>query len=272
MLSSGFPTLPGRATMLDTLFQRPHHVRRLRANPLGAILDQFTDYLLRRGQRADFVHQLVRAASTTATGLGTRHAAVTADHVTRASARQFLHEHLAICSCSARFPRSLIPSRAAVNHMLRMLDQQDPSRSAATTDSAWSAPGRVRPFLRQTCGLSGAHARLPPAKRSPVPRATLSARRPPAPDRLRAGGSPGLFPTPRRSLSPDRSPSWRPRCAASSASWRCLTASTPSLAGVVPAAPQWPLDRLPRSLTEETFERSSTTSIPQPRPAAATWR
>ncbi len=54
--------------MLDVLFQRSHHVRRLRANPLGAILDQFADYLLRPGYTVGFVHQLVARRSITAIG------------------------------------------------------------------------------------------------------------------------------------------------------------------------------------------------------------
>jgi hypothetical protein len=47
--------------MLDALFQQSRHIRRLRANPLGAILDPFADHLLRRGYTTNFVHQLLRA-------------------------------------------------------------------------------------------------------------------------------------------------------------------------------------------------------------------
>jgi integrase/recombinase XerD len=47
--------------MLDALFQRSHHIRRLRANPLGAIIDPFADQPLRRGYTTSFVHQLPRA-------------------------------------------------------------------------------------------------------------------------------------------------------------------------------------------------------------------
>ena len=50
--------------MLNALFHRSHHVHRLRANPLGAILDQFTDYLLRPGYTVGFVHQLMRTGGT----------------------------------------------------------------------------------------------------------------------------------------------------------------------------------------------------------------
>ena len=99
--------------MLDALFHRSHHVRLLRANLLGAILDQFTDYLLRPGYTVGFVHQLVCAAEHYGHWLGTRHPVVTADLVSRASARQFLHEHLGNCSCTAPFPRSLNPARSS---------------------------------------------------------------------------------------------------------------------------------------------------------------
>ena len=100
--------------MLDALFQRSHHVRRLRANPLGAILDQFADYLLRRGYTAGFVHQLVRGAEHYGHWLGTRHPARDGRPRDRASARQFLQEHLPICSCPAPLPARASSRRAAV--------------------------------------------------------------------------------------------------------------------------------------------------------------
>ena len=91
--------------MLDSLFQRPHHVRRLRSNPLGTILDQFAEYLARRGHTACVVHQFLRAAEHYGCWLGTRNAAVSPGQVTEASIREFLYEHLGECSCPARFPR-----------------------------------------------------------------------------------------------------------------------------------------------------------------------
>jgi hypothetical protein len=43
--------------MLETIFRRTHHLRRLRANPLGAILDQYVEYLIGRGHTTNVVHQ-----------------------------------------------------------------------------------------------------------------------------------------------------------------------------------------------------------------------
>jgi integrase/recombinase XerD len=145
--------------MLDALFQRPHHIRRIRANPLGATLDQLVRYLSRRGHRACVVHQFLRSAEHYGYWLGTCHAPVTQCHVTKVSARQFLREHLVACSCPAPFPRSLVTSRAAVNHLLRMLDQQDPARLVLPPTPHDALLADYDRFLRRTCGLSE-HTRL----------------------------------------------------------------------------------------------------------------
>src|SRR4051794_382537 len=155
MLSSGFHLSPGRATMLETIFRRRHHIRRLRANPIGSILDPYVGYLIGRGHTTNVVHQFVRAAEHYGHWLGTRHGVVTADHLTRASARLFLHEHLAACSCLVPLPRDLINGRAAIGHLLRMLDGQDPARRSAPPTPHDSLLGEYDRFLRQTCGLSG---------------------------------------------------------------------------------------------------------------------
>ena len=118
--------------MLETLFQRSHHVRRLRANPLGAILDQFAGYLHRRGHKpCRSSVRPCRGALRTLVGNMPRRRDRGPGH--QGFDPTFLHDHLAACSCPVGFPRSLIPSRAAVNHLLRMLDQQDPARLVPPT-------------------------------------------------------------------------------------------------------------------------------------------
>ena len=81
--------------MLDSLFQRPHHVRRLRANPLGAILDQFAEYLTPPrpyGLRRPPIPPRRGALRLLAGDPQRRRDSP--DQVTKASVRQFLHEHL----------------------------------------------------------------------------------------------------------------------------------------------------------------------------------
>ena len=69
--------------MLETIFRRPHHLRRLRANSLGEILDRYVDYLIGRGHTPHVVHQYLRAAEHYGHWLGARLAVVAADDLTR---------------------------------------------------------------------------------------------------------------------------------------------------------------------------------------------
>jgi site-specific recombinase XerD len=234
--------------MLDRLFRRSLHVRRLRANPLGAILDQFADYLLRPGYKAGFIHKLVRGAEHYGYFLGTRHPVVTSDLVSRASAHQFLQEHLPTCSCSAPFPRSLKLCRAAVRHLLRMLDQRDPARLRPPATPLGSLLAEYDSYLRQTCGLSGHTCTY----RLRYAREFLErhfGESPPGPDRLRPADLQDYF---RRHAGHLQPGSVAVLASSLRSFFRFLTlfhGYDSSLSAVIPAAPQWPKDRLPRALT-----------------------
>ena len=235
--------------MLDVLFQRSHHIRRLRANPIGVILDQFTDYLLRRGYTNNFVHQLVRAVEHYGHWMSARQTPVTADDVTEASARQFLHKHLPICSCAIRFPRSLVPSRAAINHLLGMLAAQDPARLLPPPTRHGPLLAEYDDFLRQTCGLSGQTRlyRLRNARQFLERHCGDAAL---APGSLRPADLQDYF---RRYAEHLRPGSVAVLACSLRSFFRFLTLShdfDPSLAEAVPSAPQWPVDRLPRSLSD----------------------
>jgi integrase/recombinase XerD len=235
--------------MLDSLFQRPHHLRRLRSNPLGTILDQFAGYLACRGHTACVVHQFLRAAEHFGSWLGTRNATVSPDQVTKASIREFLYEHLGECSCPARFPRGLVASRAAANHLLRMLDQQDPDRLVSSPGRHDALLAEYDAFLRHACGLSE-HTRL---YRRRYAREFLDRHfgdGHPAPDRLKPADIQDYFRSHGGSLKPG---SVAVLASSLRAFLRYLALShgfDDSLAGVVPTAPQWPMDRLPKSLAD----------------------
>ena len=236
--------------MLETIFRRAHHLRRLRANPLGEILDRYVDYLIGRGHTPHVVHQYLRAAEHYGHWLGARRAVVTADDLTTASARLFFHEHLAACSCPGRFRRDLICCRAATHHLLRMLDGRDPAHCPAPPTPHEPLLTEYDRFLRQTCGLSD-HTR---GYRLRYARLFLEDRfgqGPPALDGLRPADVQDYFRRNAVRLSPG---SVAVLACSLRSFFRFLTLShglDPALAGVVPAAPQWPKDRLPRSLTEE---------------------
>ena len=183
--------------MLDSLFQRPHHVRRLRANPLGTILDQFADYLTRRGHTACVVHQLLRAAEHYGSWLGTRNATVSPDQVTRGLGP----------TVPARAPRR--PARA------RLGSHAASSRAGRrSTTCCGCSTSRTRPdWCRRRGGMTPswpsttvppaglralrAHAPLPAAVRPRVPGPALR-RRPSGPRSPEAGRHPGLLPAPCR--------------------------------------------------------------------------
>jgi site-specific recombinase XerD len=235
--------------MLNKLFLRSHHVRRLRANPLGVILDQFADHLLGRGYSAGFIHQLVRGAEHYGHWLGSRHPIVTTDLVTRASARQFVHEHLATCSCAAPFPRSLGPCRAAVRHLLRMLDQCDPSRLRLPVSRHSSLLAEYDSFLRQTCGLSG-HTCIYRLRNAREFLERQFGEDQLEVNRLQPSDLQDYF----RHYAHHLKPGSVAVLATSLRSFlRFLALShgfDSSLVGFLPAAPQWPKDRLPRSLSD----------------------
>ena len=140
--------------MLDSLFANADYVHRLRASPLAAIFDRLAEFLTTRGHRADYIRRLVRVIDHFARWLGTQHAAVTTELITKVSARRFLDTHLPNCSCSRSFPRALVVARAAINHLLRMLAQDDPGRSLHPATPHDALLAQYHHFLRQTCGLA----------------------------------------------------------------------------------------------------------------------
>lgn len=235
--------------MLDALFQRPHHLRRFRANPLGPTLDQLAGYLTRRGHATCVIHQFLRAAEHYGYWLGTRYPAVTQGHVTKASARQFVHDHLGACACPPRFPRSLIPSRAAVNHLLRLLDQQHPARLLSPPARHDALLAEYDGFLHQTCGLSE-NTRIYRRRNARQFLDRHFGENAPSPDQLKASDLQDYF---RRHAGSLRPGSVAVLASSLRSFLRYLALAhgfDPSLAGAVPAAPQWPMDRLPKSLPD----------------------
>jgi len=140
--------------MFDALFPNSAHVHRLRANPLGALFDRFAQFLLRRGHPALDSRRFLRAAAHFGCWLGTQAAPVTADAVTKAAADRFLDEHLPSCSCPRGLPRGRGVVRAAVNHLLRMLARDDPSRSLPPPTPYDMLLAEYDHFLHHSCGLA----------------------------------------------------------------------------------------------------------------------
>jgi integrase family protein with SAM-like domain len=233
--------------MLNTLFQRPHHLDRLRANPISAVLDSFAAYLLHCGHASSTVHQFLRAVEHYGYWLGIQYTAVTLEHITSASARQFLHEHLPICSCSMCFLRGLIPSRAAINHLLRMLVQRDPARVPSPSNPHGPVLTRYNNFLERDGGLSENTRiyRVRNARQFLLQHfgdGSLN------PCRLNTADLQDYF---RRNACHLKPGSVAVLASSLRSFFRFLALAygfDPLLAGAVPTAAQWPMDRLPKVL------------------------
>jgi integrase/recombinase XerD len=234
--------------MLDSLFQDAHYVQRLRANPLAALFDPFAQFLVRRGHATRFIHAVFRATEHFGYWLGTQNVAVTAAEVTRAAARRFLDEHLPACSCPLPFPRSRGVARAGINHLLRMLAQDDPARLLPPATPHDALLVEYDRFLRQTCGLAARTCIC----RLHFVREYLQRSYGDGPadfSRLRPADFQDYF---RRHTGHLKPASIAVLATSLRSFLRFLAvahAVDPALAGAVPIAPRWPQDHLPRTLT-----------------------
>lgn len=239
--------------MLDSLFGDAQHVQRLRANPLGALFDPFAGFLVGRGHAAQFSRAVLRAAEHFGYWLGTQHATVTAGAVTKVAARRFLNEHLSTCSCPLPFPRSRRVARAGLNHLLRMLAQDDPARLLPPAPPHDALLAQYHHFLHQTCGLAAPTC----VWRLHFVRQFLQRFYGDAPadfSRLRPADFQDYF----RRYTGHLKPSSIAALASSLRSFLRFLAvahdGDATLAGAVPTAPQWPQDRLPRTLTQADLQ------------------
>lgn len=236
--------------MLKEFFRRPHHVRRLRANPLGTLFEPLTELLSRRGHGLGLIHQYARVVEHFGHWLGTCYSVVAAEQVTTASVRHFLQEHLPHCSCMMGFPRLRATNLAALRHLLRMLAQQNPARLLPPPSPYDSLLAEYDHFLHQTCGLSE-HTRIYRMRNARTFLQRQFRHRPPRLGRLRPADLQDYF---RQHAGHLKSGS----VAVLASSLRdflhflALThGADPALAGAVPAAPQWPQECLPRSLSDQ---------------------
>jgi site-specific recombinase XerD len=249
--------------MLEQVIACPCVRARLRAGPLGALLDDYVTRLHSRGYARHSLSLHVASLGHFGTWLQTQGLELTA--VNEEVARSFLHGgHLANCRCPSPAPTDFRQIRPALRHLLLLLrDRRGSGTAGADADAIRTALEAFRTHLRQTCGLAEATARL----RVYYARKFLE----------------GKFgrETPRwESLQPAdvisfvvayskrrQSSSARVVCNALRCFLRYLLLQgwcEPALVAAVPRLPQWQLSRLPRTLTDEqlitflaAFDRST---------------
>lgn len=236
--------------MLEEFFRRPHHVRRLRANPLGKLFEPLAQLLTRRGHGLGLIHHYARVVEHFGHWLSTCYSVVAEEQVTMASVRNFLQEHLPHCSCTMGFPRLHATNLAALRHLLRMLAQQNPARLLPPPSPYDTLLAEYYHFLHQTRGLSE-HTRLYRMRNARTFLQRQYKHRPPRLSRLQPADLQDYFRQHAGHLKPG-SVGVLATSLRDFLHFLALTQGTdPALANAVPSAPKWPKERLPRSLSDQ---------------------
>lgn len=139
--------------MLDDVFDRAHVCQRLRANWLGAIIDDFSKHMQQRGLARGTMQQYLAALEHFGVWLHKQRSLPKV--VTNESVRAFLSRHLPTCRCQAHCPACLRSVRAALNQLVRMLRERGelPVRKhKRTTLDILLQDFRVH--LAENCGLA----------------------------------------------------------------------------------------------------------------------
>lgn len=109
--------------MLERVFRRPRVRERMRANPLGDVLEELVEHLVDRGHGLEIVQRYLQAAEHYGRWLGSQTDGV--PRITKASTRSFMDEHLPVCRCKPPAPCHRITVNAVLNHLLAITSVGD---------------------------------------------------------------------------------------------------------------------------------------------------
>ena len=138
--------------MADSLFRRPYYWDRLRANPLGELIEEYVTHFRDLGYSWVTVRGHVQALEHLGTWL--RSKGLGPEAVNAELVRSFVRGHLPRCHCSYPAPVSLGQVRPALNHLLRLLREKGVLREAVRR---WPIDAVIEQFgvyLHECCGLS----------------------------------------------------------------------------------------------------------------------
>jgi site-specific recombinase XerD len=239
--------------MLDHCFLRPCVCDRIRANLLGSWISTYIAYLTARGHPRSTIRRCVRAVEHFGVWLDSQR--IAPEDVTRTTIRSFLHEHLPTCHCPTPAPTYPRQVRAALGHLLRLPNgpcQRPRLASPPTPVNAFLES--YREHLRNICGLA---------------ESTCSYRIRYAQQFLwgKFGDGPmdwtALHPKDLMAFTAGYASRCRPGSAQVAAcSLRSLLRflqlhghGTPALVAAIPRLPNWQLNHLPRTMSEDQLRR-----------------
>ena len=251
--------------MADSLFRRSYYWDRLRANPLGEIIEEYVTYFRGLGYSWVTVRGYVQSLEHFGCWLRSRKLGPKA--VNPELVRSFIRDHLPTCCCSYPAPVTVRQVRPALNHLLQLLREKGILCEASRHWPIDAVIEQFAVYLREVAGLSEATCTL----RARYAREFLEGnfgRREPRWTALRPGDVVSFV----RSYAERVRPS-STQVAASSL--RCFLRYLQaqgwcgaSLVAAVPRIAHWRLSSLPKALSEDqvreflsTFDRSKATGL-----------
>ena len=139
--------------MLDSFFDRPFVLSRLRASPLGNLLEEYAGHLQAQGYSRSTIRYRVWAVEHFGTWLHSR--PPSSRTLDQDAVHYFLTKHLPHCCCPSPAPLTFLTVRPALTQLLRLLRDKGRLRPAAVAPQpAVVAVEQFRHHLRQTCGLA----------------------------------------------------------------------------------------------------------------------
>ncbi|MFC1601266.1 tyrosine-type recombinase/integrase [Candidatus Sumerlaeota bacterium] len=140
--------------MLEQYYITSHARNRIRNNVLGASLERLADYLSDRGHTLEVLQSYMQAAEHF--GYWLRKKRILPASVDAAVVEEYLQRHLPHCRCPKPAKRSVITNRAALKHLLNILQ---PDREIGLSRNSGDSPieTELRAFevyLKDTCGAA----------------------------------------------------------------------------------------------------------------------
>ena len=105
--------------MIENYIHQPHALNRLRSNPLGECLEEFTAYLVERGHSPYTIRLYLEAVAHF--GRWLKQQRVDPASIVESTVSSFLYKHLPTCHCTFPCNRSLMELRPALRHLLEAL-------------------------------------------------------------------------------------------------------------------------------------------------------
>jgi len=138
--------------MSDSLFRRAYYWDRLRANPLGELIEELVARLRELGYSWLTVRGYAQALEHFTTWLIGE--GLCLNDVDKELVRSFLYDHLSNCRCPKPAPTELKRVRSALNHLLRMLRERMPADVNETPTPIDAELREYRHHLKKICGLA----------------------------------------------------------------------------------------------------------------------